>query len=359
MNLNKTVYFRLVNYSEGYKPNKTKLEVYQRNKEKQIFDMIRYLGKGGVGTVYQLSNDMVIKISENIDDLQDEVYTTLKLFGNNNINHPNKPIYYGEFLEEKYYGIVFPLFGTLNIEEIHEKKIKLDFNVTKNIVINIIYQLMSLNNCIHCDLKPSNVVLNDNFKPTIIDFALMKEIQNKKNTISTNYITTPESVLTLSSNKKLYDDNNLKNIDLSKHDIYGVGAIILTLYLNCTVWDLFYEYYVHYLKINKKSILKDYSIYIITYGYFKFNYNNKQQLINSYLYNLIDYIETNLPTVKERPFIDFEQFYDKFIYKYINHKLFNSNKMYKNFKNLLQNIYKFNSKDRIYYEDILNHQFFS
>ena len=77
------------------------------------------------------------------------------------------------------------------------------------------------NKLIHCDLKTSNIVIDirsneemkDVLNATIIDFGLLKESDDKYDIVSTNFITSPESLLTIHKY-----DNYITSDDFEKLD---------------------------------------------------------------------------------------------------------------------------------------------
>ena len=101
---------------------------------------------------------------------------------------------------------------------------KFDYSKKKELIKRIIYQItfglfiLHSNNIIHHDIKPSNIVINEDWKISIIDFgsAIFKDEK------SYNY--------TLSYSGLEFLINYNQNVD-EKFDMWGLGVIILELYL--------------------------------------------------------------------------------------------------------------------------------
>ena len=166
-----------------------------------------YLGDGTVGDVYLLEafnkKEYIIKISKSCckKDLINELEIFHKHLKKNIINHKIFPIFYGNFDDSDNFGIIYPYLGQYNFEKfkIYHKN-KLSFINNIYIIKQIIEQLISFDNIIHCDLKSSNIIIDikeDFLIATITDLGLSNLIIPNKIVLSTNYITSPESLLTL------------------------------------------------------------------------------------------------------------------------------------------------------------------
>ena len=82
--------------------------------------------------------------------------------------------------------------------------------------------------------------INNNIFATVIDFGLAREDTSTSNVISTNYITSPESLLTISNFSECLINN--QDLQLDKHDYFGLFSIILNLFINKSFWGLFSKY---------------------------------------------------------------------------------------------------------------------
>ena len=333
------------------------------NKSYSIYKIINYIGKGSVGQVYLLESQKdfsicVIKISysDGIEDLIDEVDFLRINFIKHNITHPSYPLFCGHFRNLKGFGVIYPYFGFYNLEKIKLINYKINFINNKQIIRQCIKQLSDLKNIIHCDLKPSNVVvnvINNNIFATIIDFGLSREDTSITNIISTNYITSPESLLTLSNfSECLITD---KDLQLDKHDYFGLFSIILNLFINKNFWSLFSKYLTD-IGFNNEFLHKHNSSIIFVYTWFRFSYEDKSHIINKSLLNIINKIEVMFPNITSKKFQDFDKFFDNYIRLCIDLDTINKSNL-KDLNDFIKQILQFDYLARIDLEQLLKHKF--
>jgi serine/threonine protein kinase len=328
------------------------------------FHITQYLGKGSVGQVYLIqhkSKKYVIKISNYncYNELLSEADNTITLFNKYNIIHNYYPIYWGDiyyiqdeqFINSSLCGVIYPFLGFYNLENIKQIDFKLNWNSYTNIIKQLLNQLSNFNNIIHGDLKSSNVVFDIydyNIIANIIDFGLIKDINNNNsNIISTNYVTSPESLFTTFK----YSNCIVDTIDYSKHDYFGLYVIILDLFLNKLYWYILSSYLIESLEFNSLLIRSQRSTDIITYMYYKF-FNIIPN--NSYS-NLISSIEKEY-NLSNKNFITFEQFFKKYIKPNLNFNIFPFKKI-PLFYNFLISICHFNPSNRLSIKLLLQHPF--
>jgi len=296
----------LFNYIIKYKIGSGSLSnVYLLDKEINLYNKVKnfllYLFNYNIN----INNKYILKLSkDNNNYIIEELNYINNIFIKNNIKNICYPIQYGYINNIDKYYIIYPYFGNYNLENI--KLFNLNNNEKLNIINQIISQLNNLNNCIHCDLKPSNIVIDNNKNVTIIDFGLIKELSDIKNILSTSYITSPESILSIDYLHLLIDDNDV--IDYSKHDYYGLFFIILNILLNNNFYYIFYNY-LYKLKIIKYIE----SPYIYIYCWYKFYYDNINNIEIKSLQNLIKYILCEYPEFSKIKFYNFNKFYDIYI----------------------------------------------
>ena len=274
---------------------------------KFTYNIISNIGKGSVSDVYLIElnkKHYVLKIGlDNSNYMIDELETILHIFYKNKISHKCMPIYYGNIDNIDKNCIIYPYFGKYNLENI--KLFNLSYREKINIFMSIEQQLSSLINCIHCDIKPENIILDDIYNiPTIIDFGLIKNI-NDNDITSTSYITSPESIL--SKHTSLIDNN--ETIIYKKHDYYGLFFVILTLLLNTNFWNIFYKYLIN-IKINKDDMSNE---YLYVYCWYKFYYNSISEIEIVSLQKLIMFIENKYSDINQIKFLNFYNFYDRYI----------------------------------------------
>jgi serine/threonine protein kinase len=298
------------------------LELYDNGIKK--YNIKTKIGKGSVSNVYLLENildnkEYVIKISiDNCDYILEELEYIYEIFNKNNIKSECMPIYCGYILNMNRYYIIYPYFGRYTIENI--KLFNLNNDDKIDIIFQILNQLIKFTNCIHCDLKPSNIVLDDNKKITIIDYGLIKDLSYIENILSTSYITSPESLLSLDNLKKLIDKDDY--IDYSKHDYYGLFFVILTILLDINFYKIFYNYLINIVKAQNYI----HNPYLYIYCWYKFYYNSIDEIEIKSLKNLIIYILTKYPKFLSMNFYNFNIFYNIYINiqdKYIKEFIYN------------------------------------
>lgn len=328
-----------------------------------IYKIINYIGKGTVGQVYLLESQKdfsvcVIKISNSdcIEDLIDELGFLRIYFTKYNVTHPSYPLFYGYFKNLKGFGVIYPYFGFYNLEKIKSINYKINFTNNIKIIRQIITQLYELKNIIHCDLKPSNVVINvinNNILATIIDFGLAKDGTETSDVISTNYITSPESFLTLSNFLDcLITDQDLQ---LDKHDYFGLFSIIINLFTIKTFWTVFSQY-LNDIGFNNEYLYKHNSSYIFVYTWFRFSYEEKSQIINKSLLNIINKIELLYPNITSKKFQDYDKFFDNYIYFHIDLDTINKKNL-NDLRDLTKQIVQFDYCVRPDLSELLNHNF--
>ncbi len=328
------------------------------------YKIINYIGKGTVGQVYLLesyhdSSVCVIKISNSqcTDDLIDEVKLTQSYFSKNNIIHPSFPIYCGFFKNLKAFGIIYPYFGFYNLEKIKYIDYKIDFKNNKEIIKQIITQMSLFKNIIHCDLKPSNVVIevvNNIIKATVIDFGLVKEITEPENLISTSYITSPESLLTLTNFSECTVTSDPVKFD--KHDYFGLFCIVINLFIKKSFWTLIVNYLTD-INFNNDFLHKQSASTVFVYMWFKFSYKEKSHIANKSLLNVITKIETMYPNISEKKFVNYDDFFDKYVNSFIDSETIDKLKL-SDLKDFTKQIIKFEYLLRPSLKDLLSHKFF-
>lgn len=353
MNYNiKTVIFK-IKYDKNDKSYSI-LKIYY-DRTSTVFKIVKHLGDGTYGKVYLIEDinkdQYVIKISiiDNDKTLLEEVNNMYNLFKNNNIVHPYYPLCYGDFRTNIGIGILYPYFGTYNLETINILNLSDCIDVIKEIII----QLNNLNKTIiHCDLKSANIVINDKTKkPMIIDFGLSKSITDKTDIISTYYISSPESLLTLEEFRSCII--NINELDISKHDYLGLFTIISSIFTNDHFWNISYKYLINSVGIKSNYLNNSKAIIIFVYMWYKFNYKNPDQITNQSLYNLIIKIEEIYPSIKNKLFISFQEFFDSYI---VNDLKINIDKI--QLYDILNKLIKFEPDNRPTLDNLLNHSFF-
>jgi serine/threonine protein kinase len=296
------VYFKLNNFTHSSKNILGLILIIYFGNKIEEYKLINYLGKGTIGQVYLIESIInkkiyVIKISNfgYTDSLINEVKITKNHFSKEKIIHSSYPIYSGKFTNINSFGVIYPFLGYYNLDKLKKIDYKISFNNNVKIVKQLINQLINFKNIIHCDLKPANVVINvtSDITVTIIDFGLIKDSNDKEDIISTSFITSPESLLSLEDFKSCLDSN----ITFEKHDYFGLFSIIVNLFVKTSYWEIIFNYLINHLKYDNQTIQKRKSIIIFVYIWYKFNYDTKEQIINQSLKKLIKKIENYYPYI--------------------------------------------------------------
>jgi serine/threonine protein kinase len=359
------VNFKIIDFNSSSKNIiDSKLLIHKNNSE-MIFKIINFLGKGTVGQVYLLEpisnpgENLVVKISNSDcqEDLQREVKRVIKYFTEGNIKHKAYPKYFGNFDNLNAYGVIYPYLGFYNLDKIKSIKYHISWIYNIMIIKQLIKQVNSFTNIIHGDLKPPNVVINvtDSIEATIVDFGLIKKKNDKYGIISTNYVSSPESLLTLEEYNKFKEKE--ESIDYSKHDYFGLFCIIVNLFVKNSYWSILSKYITETFKVTNSFLLKHEAVLLFTYAWYRFFYKNINQLPNQSLKNLIIDIETK--SVKPNfidKFISWDIFFDKYIIESIDRSSFNFNYI-ELFRDFLKKLVHFDSSKRIDLDELLNHQF--
>ena len=359
------VNFKIIDFNSSSKNIiNSKLSIYN-NKFEMILKIINFLGKGTIGQVYLLelitnpSENFVVKISNSDcqDELKREVTKVIKYFKEGNIKHKAYPKYFGNFDNLNAYGVIYPYLGFYNLDKI--KSIKYHISWTYNIMIikQLLKQINSFTNIIHGDLKPPNVVINvtDTIEATIVDFGLIKKKDDKYGIISTNYVSSPESLLTLEEYNKFKEND--ESIDYSKHDYFGLFCVTVNLFLKNSYWSILSKYITDVFKVSNSFLLKHEAVLLFTYAWYRFFYTNIEQLPNQSLKNLIIYIETkSVKSIFINNFLSWDSFFDKYIIESLDRTLFNFNYI-QLFRDFLIKIIHFDSSKRIDLNELLNDPF--
>lgn len=297
-----------------------------------IYKIIKFLGSGTNGNVYLIYlykddiyiNKFVIKIAnpKNSNDLLDELLNISECFKNNNIKHSSYPLYYGTINNSEQLAIIYLYLGYYDLDYIKKTNNIISYDDNINIIQQILDQLKSLNNIIHCDLKPANIVIDikpDTIVANIIDFGLVYDLSTKQPILSTSYITSPESLLTLDKYKNCI--NKDEKLDLSKHDYCGLFTIIVNLFIKKNIFEVIIDYLTIFCNIQFDNIKIDSGIHIFVYMWYKFSYSSNKEIKNKSLFNLINNIEKNYPYILTVNFLNFNDFFNDFILLDLNYNL--------------------------------------
>ncbi|KAL6865290.1 hypothetical protein ACP4OV_016441 [Aristida adscensionis] len=198
------------------------------------------LGRGGSGTVYKgvLEDDRTVAVKklENISQGKEEFQAELSVIGR--INHMNLVRIWGYCSERSHRLLVSEYVenGSLaNILFNDKNNVLLDWKGRFNIALGVAKGLAYLHHeclewVIHCDVKPENILLDQNFEPKITDFGLAKLLnrggsnQNVSRVRGTLGYIAPEWVSGLPITAKV--------------DVYSYGVVLLELLSGTRVSEL-------------------------------------------------------------------------------------------------------------------------
>jgi serine/threonine protein kinase len=197
------------------------------------------LGRGGSGIVYKgILEDgraVAVKMLESIRHCEEEFQAKLQVIGR--INHINLVRIWG-FCSESSYKMDIENGSLANI--LFKDNILLEWKQRFNIALGVAKGLAYLHHeclewVIHCDVKPENILLDQNLEPKIADFGLAKlfnrggsgSSQNVSRVRGTVGYMAPEWISSLQI--------------MAKVDVYSYGVVLLELVLGRHVLDLAVE----------------------------------------------------------------------------------------------------------------------
>jgi len=216
-------------------------------KSSNLDNQTQFIGKGGFGVVNKI-DDVVIKKTNLFDKFGDINNINIKeICFLVSFNHPM--ISQLKCIQNVSSGENTNLDGNFNIQLQYSGK-TLD-SATKQVKDNIQYVMYQLLwffkqleelDIIHGDIKPSNIVINDDNKITIIDWGSVSLISSTKNICNgTTMFCDPESIKGQTIN--------------TKNDLFSLGLTILYVYTQSYIdEDIILEAYNKNLKINTKVI---------------------------------------------------------------------------------------------------------
>jgi serine/threonine protein kinase len=196
------------------------------------------LGRGGSGIVYKGILDdgraVAVKMLENIRHCEEEFQAELRVIGR--INHMNLVRIWGFCSDSSSKMLVTEYIEKGSLANIlFNDNILLEWKQKFNIALGVAKGLAYLHHeclewVIHCDVKPENILLDQNLEPKIADFGLAKLLnrggsnQNVSRVRGTVGYMAPEWISSLQITAKV--------------DVYSYGVVLLELVLGRQVLDL-------------------------------------------------------------------------------------------------------------------------
>ncbi|MGE5411688.1 MAG: serine/threonine-protein kinase, partial [Clostridiales bacterium] len=223
----------------------------------QNYKIIDELGHGGMGIIYKaydvkLDRYVAIKILKPQVTDNRRFIERFKIEAKNQakLSHPNIVPVYGFIDQDGIQGIVMELIEGETVEQMLEKRIRLDLNESIRIIKQVLCAIGYAHSkgFLHRDLKPSNIIINRDNIAKIMDFGISKSIFDKGITntgtnIGTLYYMSPEQIKG--------DDITLQS------DIYSIGITLYEMLSGAVPFDYQNEYQVieGHLKENAPELL--------------------------------------------------------------------------------------------------------
>lgn len=215
---------------DGYRAITSQFKVFSYAELKSATNKFKeQIGQGGSGTVYKgiLDDERIIAVKRLGDIVQGEDVFKAELSTIGKINHMNLVRMWGYCSENRHRLIVYEyiknlsldkhLFGTSNL---------LGWNQRFKIALGTAKGLAYLHHeclewVIHCDVKPENILLDNDFEPKIADFGLAKLSQRDG----------PSSKISnIRGTKGYMAPEWASNLPITaKVDVYSYGVVILEL----------------------------------------------------------------------------------------------------------------------------------
>lgn len=210
----------------------------------QNYKIIDELGHGGMGIIYKaydvkLDRYVAIKILKPQVTDNRRFIERFKIEAKNQakLSHPNIVPVYGFIDQDGIQGIVMELIEGETVEQLLEKRIRLDLNESIRIIKQVLCAIGYAHSkgFLHRDLKPSNIIINRDNVAKIMDFGISKSIFDKGITntgtnIGTLYYMSPEQIKG--------DDITLQS------DIYSIGITLYEMLSGAVPFDYQNEYQV-------------------------------------------------------------------------------------------------------------------
>ncbi|XP_075653823.1 G-type lectin S-receptor-like serine/threonine-protein kinase SD2-5 [Castanea sativa] len=213
------------------------------------------LGEGGFGTVFEgtlINNTKVaVKRLDGFSQIKKSFLAEVKTIGN--IHHFNLVRLIGFCVEKSHKLLVYEYMskGSLDKWVFHKNpEMLLDWQQRKKIIIDIARGLTYLHDdcrqkIVHLDIKPHNILLDDNFNAKVADFGLSKLVDRDQSQVVTTMRGTPGYMA----------PEWLSSVITEKVDVYSFGVVLLEILCGRRNVDRSQpEEAMHLLDIFKKNI---------------------------------------------------------------------------------------------------------
>uniref|UniRef100_A0A453GXA6 non-specific serine/threonine protein kinase n=1 Tax=Aegilops tauschii subsp. strangulata TaxID=200361 RepID=A0A453GXA6_AEGTS len=204
------------------------IKIYTRDELKQIIKTTNFIGKGCYGEVYKgyLDNQLVAVKKPIKDNIAPNEQFANEVIIQSQVIHKNIVRLVGCCLEVDMPMLVYEFLsrGSLDDTLHNNKKVTLDIDKRLNIAAESADGLAYMHSktsktILHGDVKPANILLNDDYVPKISDFGISRLIAKDK-----------EHTLTVIGDRTYMDPAYLQTGLLTeKSDVYSFGVVLLEL----------------------------------------------------------------------------------------------------------------------------------
>jgi len=194
------------------------------------FDTINSLVNGGQKKVYKVTKDSEIfafKVISNCNDRR--VLQEIEILKNLNIKGVPKISDFGYLIEENGEQVLYILEEFICNDSLR-KRVKNKDNLNLKEAFNILYSLLKIEveleilGIIHRDIKPDNLLVNDDGEVFLIDFGVAKVLGNVSLTVASN--SSAPHTPGYAPSEQIMNDRLLIN---SKTDLYQIGVTLYEL----------------------------------------------------------------------------------------------------------------------------------
>ncbi|KAL6639823.1 hypothetical protein ACP70R_022645 [Stipagrostis hirtigluma subsp. patula] len=204
------------------------IKIFKKEELKPIIQIQNVIGKGGFGEVYKglLDNQLVaIKKSINVDKSQEKQFAN-EIIIQSRVIHKNIIKLIGCCLEVDVPMLVYEFAPNGSLDDIlhGSNKVNLNLEMRLNIAVGAAEGLAYMHSktsetILHGDIKPSNILLDENFTPKISDFGISRLIALDKS--HTKYVIGDMGYV-----DPVYIQTGLLT---KKSDVYSFGVVLLEL----------------------------------------------------------------------------------------------------------------------------------
>ncbi|KAH9794213.1 Receptor-like serine/threonine-protein kinase [Citrus sinensis] len=197
----------------------------------------KILGKGGFGSVFEGTQTdgtkVAVKRLEGIGEINKSFLAEVKTIGS--IHHLNLLRLIGFCTEKSHNLLVYEYMPNGSLDRWlfqRSDEFMLDWQQRKKIILDIAKGLTYLHeDCrqkiLHLDIKPQNILLDDNFNAKVADFGLSKLIDRDQSQVVTTMRGTPGYLA----------PEWLSSVITEKVDIYSFGVVMLEILCGRKVFD--------------------------------------------------------------------------------------------------------------------------